>query len=178
MATKIERKPIPPRRSLYEPDVQTQSVVYSRNTSEDKAIKRSRPRKGLVLCIFAAIATLLLLIGWFRFVLPWWQGITDHWQYGQARISQLDADIGHGGVSHFVAEYYKGQIVVIELSKTGTHVYALSGFYGAEGKPVITLSTEDVNGDHKPDIVVQIEDSHAALTLYNTGTALSERWPG
>src|SRR5258707_484755 len=70
---------------------------------EDQPRPRRRLTRGQVL-ICAGI--LLFSIGmtlWFQVVVPWWTGVQDQWNYGPAHITTLDADVQHGGISHFIA---------------------------------------------------------------------------
>ncbi|HLG64286.1 MAG TPA: hypothetical protein VKY19_20245 [Ktedonosporobacter sp.] len=61
-----------------------------------------------------ALCYVLFLVGQ-QVVLPFVTATSDPWHYGDARFSQLDADVGHGSTSHLIASYYHGHIVVIEL---------------------------------------------------------------
>jgi hypothetical protein len=123
------------------------------------------------------VVTLSFILIWMRLVTPWWQGVQDQWQYGSTRITQLDADVGHGGVSHFIAQYYHDKIIIIEIAQTDAshcHVYTLTGFYGVVHAPVVLLSVADTRHNGKPDLVVSIERTSYAQTLYNTGSAFSQ----
>lgn len=65
-------------------------------------------------------------------------------------------------------------IIEIVLTDTPTsHVYPLSGRVGTT-HPVITLILQDVNHDHKPDLLIQVEGMSYDV-LYNTGTVFSEK---
>src|SRR5579885_3272588 len=78
---------------------------------------------GMALCL------ILFLFGR-QLVIPFVSATYDQWHYGDARLTQLDADVGHGGTSHFIASYYHGHIVVIELLLSHpqeNQVYLLSG---------------------------------------------------
>src|SRR5258708_3881974 len=88
--------------------------------------------------ILVAVTGALVVLGVFLFfqqaVVPWWNGVQDHWNYGSTPVTQLDADVGHGGTSHFIAEYYRGEIIIIELSLSNPnslHTYAFTGMVGA-----------------------------------------------
>ena len=135
---------------------------------------RTRPWVGI---LAGMLLTLALWIGLQQGVIPAFSWMNDQWHYGDNRITQLDANVGHGGVSHFVAEYYHGSIVVIELSLTHPntyHVYTLTGMIGATNTPLVKLSIQDVNHDGKPDLIVQVQGTTFDMILYNTGTAFSE----
>lgn len=89
----------------------------------------------------------------------------------------MDADVGHGGVSHFLATYSKGEIVIIEIPlahPNNDHIYTLTGFIGTSGIPVILLSVADRKHNGKPDVLIQVEGTSFTTVLYNTGTAFSQ----
>src|SRR5207244_3322730 len=95
--------------------------------------------------IIGMVLIIGLIMFWQQVVMPWWTEIQDQWHYGDTHITQFNADVGHGGVSHFIAEYYNHEIVVIEISQTNPntlHVYTLTGFYGETGTPVIQLAVQ------------------------------------
>ena len=120
------------------------------------------------------LVMLVALISWFHVVSPWLTSMTDHWQYGEARISELDADVGHGGMSHFLAEYTHGQVLVIELpfgNHQGMQVYGIALDTTYSSPPVITLSVVDVKHDGRLDLQVQIEGDPITYILYNNGTS-------
>ncbi len=120
---------------------------------------------GMGLCL------VLFLVGQ-QVVIPAVTATYDQWHYGDARLTQLDADVGHGGTSHFIASYYHGSIVVIEilLSKpTDNRVYVLSGFSTMPTAPVLTLRVEDANGDGKPDLIIKMEGTVLQAVLFNVG---------
>jgi hypothetical protein len=135
----------------------------------------SGKRTGFVVAGILVILGLLLF--WQQTVTPWWTSVQDQWNYGTARVTQMDADVGHGGTSHFLAEYYNNEIVVIEMSLTNPndfHTYTLTGMVSATDTPVILLSLADVNHDGRPDLVIQVKGSSFTTTLYNNGTTFTE----
>lgn len=120
---------------------------------------------GMVLCL------ILFLFGQ-QVVIPFVTATYDQWHYGDARLTQLDADVGHGGTSHLIASYYHGHIVVIEILVSNpqeNRVYVLSGFSDLPTSPVLTLSVQDLNGDGKPDLVIKIEGTALQAVLFNEG---------
>jgi hypothetical protein len=44
-----------------------------------------------------------LYTGYRQWVAPTWTSLQAQWHTGDGRITQLDANVGHGGVSHFLA---------------------------------------------------------------------------
>ena len=124
----------------------------------------------------------LLFLGFYlllsRIVLPFVIDTTAHWDYGSARISHYDLNVGHGGVSHFITEYYRNQAIVIEMpvSDPGhSHIYALAeALTGDNSQRVVSLmpayvSHSDVRG--KPDLLISVSGSAIPLVLYNTGNS-------
>lgn len=92
-------------------------------------------------------------------------------RYGNPRTFQTDAVVSHGGdspahPSHFIAMNLNNQAIVIEL-KAGdpkkAKIYPVALIDG--GQSPVTVSFKDINGDHKPDMVVDIhlpaQDQHA-----------------
>ncbi len=116
---------------------------------------------------------LSLYILWNALVIPWWQGIEDQWQFGTSRITRMDADVGHGGVSTFLAFVLGRQVIIIEAPqgsmehakyyRTGT----LTGDFSQP--PVISLSIADVDSV-KDCLIVHVEGMSGSIVLYNTGT--------
>lgn len=120
---------------------------------------------GMILCL------LLFLFGQ-QVVTPFVTATYDQWHYGDARLTQLDADVGHGGTSHLIASYYHGHIVVIEILVShpqDNQVYVLSGFSDLPTPPILTLSVQDLNGDGKPDLIIKIEGTALQAVLFNAG---------
>lgn len=153
---------IPRRRSLYE------------DTQPDQP--RSPKRRNVFLlpvCVGA-----LLFIGLYvlttQFIIPTWQNLTNQWNYGGARISQADA-MG----SHFIAQYWEGKIVVMQVSLANPnnyHTYVLQPLETPTVKnPVVELSFVDANHDGRLDIAIHVEGTNFELILYNTGNGFSER---
>jgi hypothetical protein len=161
------------RRSRYH------SMTEDRHT--EPAISRSpaqrrrlRLRRLIALAAIVALVVVGIVAFWQQTVVPAFQGLQDQWHYGDSHISQFDANVGHGGVSHFLAEYYQGAIIVIEIPEgnfNNTHVYTLTGMVDGSGSTVILLSTEPGKIPGKPDLVIQVEESNFHMVLYNTGSA-------
>src|SRR5260370_40413788 len=87
--------------------------------------------------------------------------------------------VGHGASqsnpSHFTAENNNGQIIVVELpggNVSKAKIYQIETVPGNAGNPPVKLSFQDMNGDGKRDMLVQIGDGSAMfyVTLLNNGT--------
>jgi hypothetical protein len=106
-----------------------------------------------------------------------WTSGMNQLQYGFPRLSQVDANIGHGTskapTTRFLALNNHGLIEVVEVP-TGTpgkddlHLYLVAQLGGTQAEQApVTVSFEDVNGDHKPDMVVTCSGNK--FILYNDG---------
>jgi hypothetical protein len=106
----------------------------------------------------------------------WTQVKMDDLKYGRPRTSQLSASVGHneanGALTHFVAMNLNRQVTVIEFpggDVTKPRVIVGPYLFGrAEDLTVVKLRTEDVNGDEKKDLLVQVKDER--LVYINDGT--------
>src|SRR5260370_17097177 len=83
-------------------------------------------------------------------------------QYGRPRTFQVDAFVGQneagGTPSHFIALNLNGRIEVIEFpggDGSKARIYLAPQLYGTDANLVpVTLSFADVNGNHRPDMIV------------------------
>jgi hypothetical protein len=136
---------------------------------------RRRLRHGVVALVLVGVLVALgCIIIWQQAVIPAFQGLQDQWHYGDSHLTQMDANVGHGGVSHFLAEYYQGAIVVVEIPEKNfknANIYTLTNMIGASSDTVILLSTEPGKIPGKPDLLIQVQGSSISIVLYNTGTA-------
>jgi hypothetical protein len=116
----------------------------------------------------------LLILGWMglNFATAWYQGVRNDWTYGQQRHFEIDAVVGHNDSpakpSHFTAENNNGQIIVIELpggDASKARIYQIETVPGNAGNPPVRLTFQDVNGDGKSDMIVQIGDGGAMMYL-------------
>jgi hypothetical protein len=170
------RNRIPTRAGhFHQADIMTQPGI--RNTSDDLAIKRPRSIKPWAILITLTIIALSFLIIWTTVVTPWWSSVQDQWQYGSSRITQIDANVGHDGESHFIAEYYRGAIVVIEIpyaNTNDTHTYTIPGIAGDGSNPVVLLSTTKDTQTGRLDLVVSVAGTNFETVLFNTGSAFNQ----
>jgi hypothetical protein len=116
-----------------------------------------------------------------RIILPFVVDTREHWNYGASRVSVYDLNVGHGGVSHFITEYYRNQIIVIEMPVNDpgkSHIYALAeSLAGNSSQHVVSLSTAYISHraqPGKPDLLVNVSGAAIPLVLYNTGDAFKE----
>jgi hypothetical protein len=161
--------PVPPirrRSSIYvEPD--TQPLTPRR--------RRHIPR-WLRLTLFFMLVSLVVGIAWLNVVVPWWNGVKNRWNYGQSGIVELDANFGHGGEEHIIAEFYRGDVLVFEVPLSAPNrmkVYLFGVGYSFGDHPALTLSVERDRDTGRPDLLIQIEGDPIGYILYNTGTGFS-----
>jgi hypothetical protein len=98
-----------------------------------------------------------------------WTNTQTQWHDGDAGVTALTADVGHGGTSRFLACYYHGAILVIEWTHNGDpsheHTYTLPiGTIGDTTPRTVALSV-----DPQKNLVVQINGTPFSYTLHNTG---------
>ncbi len=187
-----QRTTLPPKALLYEKGTnkpatkqapaQSLPPLASQQARTTDSLPRSRRRHGFVgsrpmwLMLLGVLIVITLAVLLEKVVIPAWGWTHDQWTYGNSRITQMDADVGHGGTSHFIALYRNGDIVVIEIAldhPNADHIYTLTGFLNTTATPVVLLTVTDANHDGKPDLILQIEGSSFEEVLYNTGTAFS-----
>jgi hypothetical protein len=145
-------QPVPRASRVYAPPEQRKT-----DTTPPKQPRKRRSLVPVGIGMFIVVGALLI----FQHVIaPAYVWAADQWHYGDARMTQLDADVGHGGPSHFIAEYYNSSLIIVELPVRNPqqfHVYA--------------LSVADMNHDGKPDLLVHIEGMAIQTVLFNTGTS-------
>jgi hypothetical protein len=104
-------------------------------------------------------------------VISWYNTTMDDIHYGRPRTFQTDAFVGHnesGGVpSHFIAINLHGHIEVIEFpGGDATHARIFLGpqlYTEGSDLVVVTLKFIDVNGDHKPDMIIEFQGSQVVF---------------
>lgn len=134
--------------------------------------QQSRP---FIIAAGAALAILLLYLV-FSAALSWLSVKADDLQYGSPRTFQLDAYVGHnesvGNPSHFIAINLNHQVDIIELPGGDvSKARAISGPYlfgSGEDLTPVTLQVRDVNGDSKPDLLVNIKSEQ--VVYINSGS--------
>ncbi len=154
----------PNRRRVAEPD-----VLPERYSDElQLAGEQQRPRMHWL--VLVGLTMFIMAVGWMGLITlaNWWHVTQDDWHYGRPRTYQTDAVVGHNdspaNPSHFIALNLNRHIQVIEFPGGDTSkakIYVGPTLIGpGQDLAVVTLSFKDVNGDGKPDMVINIEDSH------------------
>src|SRR5258708_25767752 len=98
----------------YEDDLTREPVILYQHEGILRRIMRGILAHWLPLA-FGALLLIGLYTGYQQWVAPAWNNMQAQWHTGDGRIAQLDAKVGHGGVSPFLAQSYQGYIVVIVL---------------------------------------------------------------
>lgn len=185
-----ERHRIPPRRSATQTSIPAVPGNRARATSypEDEQAPprtsglltfKSRRNGRVHWLVFAGIAMFIMIIGWLMFSAlgSWWQTTQDDWHYGRPRTFQADQVVGHNDSAatptHFIAMNLNRHILIMEIpgsdpSKTRMFSGPVLLGPGQDLTPV-TLTFKDVNGDGKPDMIVNIQDTHV-IYLNENGT--------
>jgi hypothetical protein len=173
-----ERETYPPVRM--QPASRRTAIVTTRQGAQ-----RSRPGTGPITrdfivpsrhahpLLYLGIGMLAMLVLWtlLSAALGWFNTTLDDIRYGRPRTVQADAWVGHneqiGVPSHFIAMNLNGHIEIIEISggdAAHTHVYVGPQLYGKGNDLVpVTLQFVDVNGDGKPDMVVNFQGSRTVF---------------
>lgn len=137
-----------------------------------RPLQQVRP---FAIAVGAAIAVLLLYL--LTSTLVGWLGTkSDDLQYGRPRTFQLDAYVGHdetaANPTHFIAINLNHQVDIIELPGGDvSKARAISGPYlfgSGEDLTPVRLEVRDVNGDNRPDLLVDIKNEQ--VVYINSGT--------
>ncbi len=130
---------------------------------KSKAVRQTHP------LLYLGIGMIAMLVLWtvLSSVFGWFVTTVDDIRYGRPRTYQTDAFVGHseqsGTPSHFIAINLNRRIEIIELpggDATHAKIYLGPQLYGAnDDLTPVTLTFIDVNGDHKPDMIVNFQSS-------------------
>ncbi len=134
------------------------------------------PSKLLTTALLIGALAIVLYFG-ITSLMAWTQVKADDLKYGRPRTSQLDAFVGHGEAagapSHFVAMNLNRRVTIMEFpggDVTKPMVLVGPTLFGRDQDlTVVKLQVEDINGDGKPDLTVQVKDER--LVYINDGAA-------
>ncbi len=135
---------------------------------------------------YLGLGMLAMLVLWYLVLtlISWWRVSQDDLHYGRPRTYQTDAVVGHHDStdrpSHFLALNLNRQVEIIEFpggDSTKAKIYLGPPLVGAGQDLVpVTLTFRDVNGDGKPDMLVDIEGSE--VVFINDGGQFRPLKPG
>jgi len=139
------------------------------------------PRQGKHPMFYIGICLVILVVFLIAYTLipPALQQWHDESIYGYPRTFQTDANVGHGGMEHFIALNSHGTIEVLEIpgdpsptNQPRLYIIVRLSSQGADLVPA-TVSFPDVNGDGKPDMQVTVLDgpNPSVWILFNNGTS-------
>ncbi len=183
----LDRQKVPARRTATQASIPSVSTSTRRRTSDanDGLNRRgSEPitqveHRGphLHWLVYVGIVMLVMSIGWIGLTTfnSWWQTTQDDMHYGITRTVHVDAYVGHnespGNPSHFISMNLKGHIEIIEFQggdPSKSRIYTGPVIVGQD-QAVPLLEFKDVNGDHKPDMILSIQQSRFVFINENGG---------
>jgi len=120
--------------------------------------------------LYLGIGMLSMVVLWtvLSGVIHWANVTLDDLRYGRPRTAQYDVVVGHtdsvANPSHFIVINLNRRIEVIEFpgsDPSHAHIYMGPQLYGVDDDLTpATLSFVDVNGDHKLDMILNVQGSH------------------
>jgi hypothetical protein len=166
-----EVSPRPPRRTSVR-----RYDLAPYNRQERRTEELPRQGKHPLFYIGLCLVMMVVFLTAYTLIPPAFQKWQDDRIYGYPRTFQTDANVGHGGVSHFIVLNEHGTIEVVELpqdpGRSQPRVYMITHFAGA-GADLLpaTIAFTDVNGG-KPTMVVTVYNgtNPTEYILFNNGT--------
>lgn len=151
---------------------------------EEESIRRRRPRWHRLFYLGLGMLGMLLLWYLSLTLISWWHVYQDDLHYGRPRTFQMDAVVGHNDSadhpSHFLAINLNRLVEIIEFpggDATKARIYLGPSLVGpGEDLTPVTLIFRDVNGDGKPDMLVDIQGSE--VVFLNDGGHFRPPKPG
>ena len=188
-------RPITPKvlraSRLRQPDIEEEGADDAAPPARERAPRpgtypaRSRPRHRIhpLLYLGAGMVVTVSLLAVVVVVSSWVSTALDDLHYGRPRTFQLDAYVGHheapGMPSHFIALNLHGRLEIIELpggDATHARIYLGPQLFGPDADLVpVTLAFQDVNGDHRPDMILHFQGTQ--VVFLNDGTSFRPAGP-
>lgn len=132
-------------------------------------LRKSKVARQAHPLLYLGVGMIVMLLLWTMLssVFGWFATTVDDIRYGRPRTYQTDFFVGHseqsGTPSHFIAINLNRHIEIIELpggDATHAKIYLGPQLYGThDDLTPVTLTFVDVNGDHKPDMIVNFQSS-------------------
>jgi len=136
--------------------------------------------------LMLGLGMLLMLLAWvgLSLLLQWWQVHQDDVQYGRPRTFQLDAVVGHqdsaSNPTHLLVVNLNRHVIVTEYpggDAQHARVYLGPVLIGpGQDLAPVTLQVKDVNGDGKPDLLLDIQGN--IVVFLNDGPTFRPLKPG
>lgn len=161
--------------SISTDDIQT-GPGYSTNMNlpvpQDRPHYRQQHRVRFHWLVYVGLAMLFVTLGWLALtsLLRWCSVTLDDWRYGRPRTFQTDAYVGHSdsktNPSHFIVVNLQRRVEIIEIpggDASKAKIYTGPVLMGQDQDLApVTLTFEDVNGDGKTDMIVNVQNSRFA----------------
>jgi hypothetical protein len=182
----VGKPPVPTLRARRKPErpALAQKTIVKEPVTEDLGKQPSWLKRNLHYIGAGMFFMACLYIIAVSYVYPAATAVLGRWNYGEAKISHCDLDVGHHGTSHFIAEYWHNQAIVVEFPANHPEQakpYALRMQPSGDDEPrVVTLRPAYVSQHGKPgypDLEVYVDGFALPATLYNTGDGFSEEQP-
>jgi hypothetical protein len=171
-----EHAPVRPRGKV------TSIPPRSRRMAQRMVVAAPRKVNKVPLLVGITFA-IIVMVGLVRFILFIGDCLTDYHNtltYGPNRTTIVSGIFGHNDDSptnptYVIAINLDGTLLIEEVpagdvSKTRTYPTGLMLVGGNAKKVPVILTVRDVNGDHKPDVLIEIPGQNMTLKLINTGT--------
>jgi hypothetical protein len=143
--------------------------------------RRGGRRRGVLRAplLLLGLGMIAMLVLWTLLTLAvtWWNTTWDDLHYGRPRTFQTDAVVGHNdsaaSPSHFIAINLNGRIEVIEFpggDASKARMYIGPQLYGNGDNLIpVMLSFVDVNGNHRPDMILHVQGTRLVYINENSG---------
>lgn len=150
---------------------------WIRQTTQDHSTVHVSHRRASLPWLLPVGVGMVLMVGLWTagaILVNRWRVLQDDWTYGRSRTYQTEVNVGHGKASsHFIAVNLNRQVEVIEIPEgdPGHAKLYVGPTLTGDGQDLapVTLDFKDVNGDHKPDMIIKVGTSR--FVFLNTGNA-------
>lgn len=189
MPHRPEAVPLRAHRPMH-PDAQFQQQPHAADVQEQFVDTEDLPEQPTWLQKHLhqiGFGMLLMLVGYCLaswYIVPFVNQTLDQWHCGENRICQYDLDVGHGGTSHFITQYWNNQVIVIEFPNDDpvkTKLYSQQVTITEDtSQHLVTLTTATINKHPfpgKPDLVANVSGFAVPVIFYNTGKGFSTEAP-